>query len=142
MREIKFRAWCISMKRMLDYEHLYNATKGMVDIANADIIKRKIPINKPAPYGLFLPLEDKDLIFMQYTGHKDCTLQEIYEGDVICLAEDFQETGVICWDEDSANFYIKFDDNEYCTFDDFYGYDLVVLGNIYDEDNVKLKGGD
>ena len=140
MKELKFRVWCKSYQRMLSNEHLTNATKGMVNIANADLKKRKIPINKPAPYGIFLPLEDDDLIFMQYIGQKDCLGQEIYEDDIVSLDNEDGVYGIIKWDDSSSNFYIATEFDEYYTFDSVYSYELTVLGNIYE--NTELFKGE
>ncbi|MFA5166577.1 MAG: YopX family protein [Candidatus Paceibacterota bacterium] len=58
MREIKFRAW-VDNKRMVDFESICNLY---------------------TVYGLFI---SSDIIPMQYTGLKDSTGKEIYEGDII-----------------------------------------------------------
>lgn len=54
MREIKFRAWDLISKKMVQVIHFYN---------HNDVYS--------------------DYIFMQYTGLKDANGKEIYEGDIV-----------------------------------------------------------
>ena len=64
MREIKFRAWNVATKVMIDL-------KKITPLAlNADI------------GGLYIP-ESDGILVMQYTGLKDSKGAEIYEGDIV-----------------------------------------------------------
>lgn len=148
MREIEFRAFCKSLNRMLSFEHLKEATKGMVDVANNEMQKRELKYNKLVPYGLFLPLEDDDLIFMQYTGLTDKNGTKIFEGDIVqSITEDTNEKrfAVIKFGkyrddnfEDSAiGFYFECGGYQFSMFNgEAQGYDfpsfVEVIGNIHD----------
>ena len=139
-REIKFRAFCKSENRMLSYEHLKEATKGMVDVANAMIEKRCIRVTKPSPYGLFLPLEDEDLEFMQFTGLHDKNGKEIYEGDIV------EGTITSAWAKQKIKCKVIYERDRFiCIEIDgwvhkvMFGKDITVIGNICENPEL-IKG--
>lgn len=66
----------------------------------------------------------------QYTGKTDMYGVKIFEGDKVRYDDD--EIAKIEWDENTARFIISGDRVIY-DFDNFYGYDLEVIGNIFEE---------
>ena len=74
----------------------------------------------------------------EYTGLKDKNGKEIFEGDIVYIIPE-DETGVIEWDNERVR-YIVIYDNIITDFDNWYGKDLEVIGNIYDNPELLEKG--
>lgn len=70
------------------------------------------------------------------TGLHDGNGKPIFEDD-ICTVDD--ETGVVRYDEESAIFIIDFDYHIMDFYNDVFGWDVEVIGNIHD--NPELLSG-
>ena len=76
----------------------------------------------------------------QYTGLKDKNEAEIYEGDIVYIASE-DENAFVLWDKETARYIIQF--RGWCAdFDNFYGKDLEVIRNIYDNKNLLEEVGE
>lgn len=100
--EIKFRGYSKKYKEMFTYEKLKEASDGMVKVVNKFFKQNRIQ-SIPCEKGLFLPVNDKDMVLMMFTGMEDITGREIYEGDIVeVIAEqpgDKDFKGVVTYDE-------------------------------------------
>lgn len=67
----------------------------------------------------------------QYTGQKDKNGTKIFGDDIVIICGDVEDIAVINWDNDCAMFTILQDDVIY-NFDQYYGRELEVIGNIHD----------
>ena len=87
--------------------------------------------------GIVITLNCDNLL--QCTGLKDKNGTLIYEEDIVdVLPED--EYGVIEWDNITARYAIRIISEKGCAdFDNYYGAELEVIGNIYENPEL-LKG--
>ena len=121
MRSIRFRAW--DKKRNEWFENQYK-WYGFTIIGECTMFD--------------MPHIDRlqDMIFMQYTGLKDRSEREIYEGDILIWQNRTDET-----DQDIEP--VTFEYGKFvCGSDDLGDLDLdsmEVIGNIYE--NPELLGG-
>lgn len=74
----------------------------------------------------------------QYTGIVDKYGMKIFEGDIVWNDYD-NGKGKVEWDNDMAKFIITFSTFT-IDFDNIYGDELDVIGNVYDNPEL-LKGG-
>lgn len=124
-RMIKVRAWDITDKCM-EYDVLTGLAEN--EMWSADISCWNVANNMQTGST------DAGLIFMLSTGLTDSNDEEIYESDICTVAG---EDGYfeVFWDDDSARFALK---NDWLTvdFDNYYGKECTVEGNIYQNNNL------
>lgn len=142
MREIKFRAWDKRFKLMLYPDNFYN------EYISAD--GKVIEIEEWSDYsggGFHTNDVSQDYILMQYTGLKDKTGKEIYEGDVVQILLP-HESFIVEWDEIGTGYLFHHTEDtkrthgiDYYEFEDKSGsLGFEVIGNIYEHPH--LIGGE
>jgi len=123
MREIKFRIWNNENKEMLYLGTPFENPKlYYLSDVNGDSLKL---IFRRGNHGELSRII-KDFRLMQYTGIRDKTGKEIYEGDIVKY---WGGTAPIVYYE--SGFYIKYTGEDYYSIQ-YESSSLQVIGNIYD----------
>jgi uncharacterized phage protein (TIGR01671 family) len=132
MKEIKFRAWDKEVKTM--YYEVQN-------VYDAPYVPAKTADGEDAELGCYYSsfggiLRDEVMAVMQYTGLKDKNGKEIYEGDIVNIANIYDETNF-----GGLRTYEKLE----VKYDDFGWFPFIVPGGIdcsfvYSDADVEVIG--
>ena len=135
-REIKFRGKCKNSGEWL-YGYLFNYELSLTAVTPC--INICIPASLEEVYSDCTVYSDT---IGQYTGLRDNSGKEIYEGDIVSIGNNLK--AVVIWFNGS----FRFKDELSCKatyFEDMgvmmRDYDVCIIGNIYDNPEL-LKGGD
>ena len=127
MREIKFRAWFKAKQEMISWKQLSLEFKdGFTTIW--------IPKNKSIEDAYDLD----DIELMQYTGLKDKSGTEIYEGDIVKHSSEYNEEftaaiiydrGVFALEDDERLPYVQYPLHDW-------NKSLEVIGNVFEDSEL------
>ncbi|MBK3487695.1 hypothetical protein JF116_09925 [Campylobacter fetus subsp. venerealis] len=125
MRKIKFRAWHIRLKKMINVDEMNFCRDGITRNGAVCVGERDtISPTTPTLYAL------NEIELMEYVGLEDASGVEIYEGDIIKLLTHDGETAIAEVVFEKAKFKAKYKCYDY-DFDDL--VNIKVIGNIYEK---------
>ena len=135
MRDIKFRGnhknpygdkWVYGYYALEDGEHV-------IVMPHSTSYEEALKEKRPIPPISVRHTVDYNTIG-QYTRLKDENGKEIYEGDIIYVNPE-DEVAFILWDEETTRYIIQF--KGWCAdFNNYYGKELEVIGNIYNNSEL------
>lgn len=128
----KYRAWDSVRKKFV--EHFFITDNGLI----CNMEKATLDYNFP------IPIEKSELILMQSTGLKDENSKEIFEGDILKVANnDSSWFEVVKYDHNKAMFIskemnLKYEVPETPLYDLFspYLFKVEVIGNIWEDGDL------
>lgn len=86
-------------------------------------------------------IDDECWVVEQCTGIKDKNGKLIYEGDIVDL-DDSETYAVIKWGEEDGCWRIITCENTIYTFDNLYGYELTICGDIHENADLLENNND
>jgi len=143
MRSLKFRVWDKENTEMFGFRNY----KGVMLIDESGYLLRveysiggyDDETKCYATIGTHYQIDKNRYIVQQFTGFKDAVGSEIYEGDILKLADKFLAPYEVQWDEDSGGFRLisaKRDCDDYGVFTHrFIKSELAfarIIGNIFE----------
>jgi uncharacterized phage protein (TIGR01671 family) len=119
MREIKFRAWSESRKKMVPLGNVTTVFWPTLRAVEYDGRGKQV-----------------SLALMQYTGLKDKNGVEIYEGDILSVKEDGEDCPNHVVEYTNCGYWIdvngEFDQTSLSCAMEYSYYEYEVIGNIYE----------
>lgn len=134
----KFRVWETVEKKMHYNDFVVTAT-GYIAALKPLLHVDNTPYENEFVFNQREMEFDKDNVLMQCTGLKDKNGKLIYEGDIVLILEDDIPYSIE-YEADRAMFTISSEIDRVCAnFDNYSGYELEVIGNIYENPEL-LRG--
>lgn len=130
-REIKFRAWNISEKRMMvltDYSWMRMASDGKLLPLTASVCAYYADGDNKGDHKRFY--DRNDIILLQFTGLTDKNAVDIYEGDVVCGIRD-QKFEVVFREETGCFEFKSAFSGDYYLYGTICDLRIHIIGNIH-----------